>query len=95
VISRTRATQSRVSVSQRLNNRSFDDAINKLDYFEKKIEQMEGHIEAETMGRSGLHSEFEELEMQEKIDAELEALKQKMNKGESKADSKTVDSDKT
>jgi phage shock protein A len=72
---RTRATQSRVSVTQRLNDRSYDSAMGKLDYFEQKIEQMESQIEADNLGRSNLHNEFEELEMQDKIDQELQALK--------------------
>src|SRR5690606_33807378 len=65
---RTRATQSRVSVNQRLNDRSYDAAIGKMDYFEQKIEKMESQIEADSIGRPGLHSEFEELEMQDRID---------------------------
>lgn len=77
---RTRATQSRVSVNHQLNNNSVDNAINKLDYFEKKIEQMESQIEADAIGRGSLHSEFEELEMQEKIDKELAELKAKVKK---------------
>jgi phage shock protein A len=83
---RTRATQSRVTVNQRLNDRSYDSAMSKLDYFEQKIEQMEGQIEADNIGRPGLHSEFEELEMQDKIDQELQALKARVQ-GE-KADAK-------
>lgn len=72
---RTRATQSRVSVNQRLNNRAYDEALGKFDYFEQKIEKMEGQIEADNLGRSNLHGEFEELEIQDKIDQELEQLK--------------------
>ena len=78
ILMRTRATQSRVSVSQRMKASNIDSALNKLDYFEKKIEQMEGQIEAENLGHSSLHSEFEELEIQDKIDQELSALKTKM-----------------
>ncbi len=78
ILMRTRATQSRVSVSQRMKTSNIDSALNKLDYFEKKIEQMEGQIEAENLGHSSLHSEFEELEIQDKIDQELSALKTKM-----------------
>ncbi len=78
ILMRTRATQSRVSVSQRMNSGNIDSALNKLDYFEKKIEQMEGQIEADSIGQSGLQSEFEELEIQDKIDQELAALKTKV-----------------
>jgi phage shock protein A len=90
MVMRTRATQSRVSVSQRLNDRSYDAAIGKLDYFEQKIEQMESQIEADGIGRSNLHNEFEELEMQDKIDQELQALKARV-KGEQADAKKTTE----
>lgn len=83
MVMRTRATQSRVSVNQRLNDRSFDTAMGKLDYFEQKIERMESQIEADNLGRSSLHNEFEELEMQDKIEQELEALKTRVKSKQS------------
>lgn len=78
---RTRATQSRVSVNQKLNDRTYDAAVGKLDYFEQRIEQMESQIEADNIGRPGLHGQFEELEMQDRIDKELEALKARVKGG--------------
>lgn len=89
MLMRTRATQSRVSVSQRLNDRAYDDAMGKFDYFEQKIEKMEGQIEADNLGRSNLHGEFEELEIEDKIDQELQALKAKV-RGEKPAAKKTA-----
>lgn len=89
LLMRTKATQSRVSVSRKLSDGSVDEAINKLDYFEKKIEHMEGQIEADAMGRNTLHDEFAELEKEGKVDAELEALKAKMS---AKSKSKKADS---
>lgn len=93
ILMRTRATQSRVSVSQRISQSNVDTAINKLDYFEKKIEQMEGQIEAENLGQSSLHSEFEELEIQDKIDQELAALKTKMKSSTSESNKENENSD--
>lgn len=78
IVMRTRATQTRVRVNSTLNSRSVDEAIEKMDYFEKKIEQMEGQIEADNLGRTSLHDEFDELEMHDKIDQELQALKDKV-----------------
>lgn len=83
MLMRTRATESRVSVSRKLNDGSLDKAMHKMDYFERKIEQMEGQIEAGNLGNKNLHSEFEQLEMQDKIDQELEALKAKLQAGRS------------
>lgn len=78
IVMRQRATQSRVAVSSKLYSHSIDEAINRMDHFEKKIEQMESQVEADALGRTSLHSEFEELEMEDKIDKELQALKEKM-----------------
>lgn len=82
ILMRTRATQSRVSVNQRLNDRSYQSAMDKMDYFEQKIEQMESQIEADNLGGSSLHNEFEELEMQDRIDQELEELKARVKGGQ-------------
>ncbi|MFT7559209.1 MAG: phage shock protein A [Flavobacteriales bacterium] len=78
LLMRTKATQSRVNVNKKLHDGSINEAINKLDYFEQKIEQMEGQIEADNIGRNSLQSEFAELEIEDKIDAELAELKAKM-----------------
>lgn len=85
ILLRTRATQSRVSVNQRLNDRSYDSAMDKMDYFEQKIEQMESQIEADNLGSSSLHNQFEELKVQDKIDQELEELKARVKSGETAA----------
>ncbi|GAB1264346.1 phage shock protein PspA [Aurantivibrio infirmus] len=89
IVMRTRATQTRVTVNSKLNSRSVDDAIGKMEYFEKKIEQMEGQIEADNMGKSSLRDEFNELEMHDKIDQELQALKDKVKSRKEPATPKT------
>jgi len=78
ILMRTKATQNRVAVNRKLHDYSVEEAINKMDYFEKKIEQMESQIEADAIGKPSLRDEFEELEMQDKIDQELEVLKNKV-----------------
>lgn len=75
---RDHATRSRVAVNNKLYSHSVDEAINRMDHFEKKIEQMESQIEADSLGRTSLRSEFEELEMSDKIDKELQSLKDKV-----------------
>jgi phage shock protein A len=78
ILMRTKATQNRVAVNRKLNDYSVEEAINKMDYFEKKIEQMESQIEADAIGKPSLRDEFDELEMQDKIDQELQELKSKV-----------------
>ena len=52
--------------------------MNKFEYYEKKIDQMEGQMDSIHIEKRGLQSEFDELEKQESIDKELEALKTKL-----------------
>ena len=80
ILMRTKATQSRVTINRKLNDYSVDEAMNKMDFFEKKIEQMESQIEADGIGRPSLRDEFNELEMEDKIDQELQQLKDKLKR---------------
>ncbi len=79
IVMRTRATENRVTVNRKLRDNDVDMAISKLDYFEKKIDQMEGQMEADAIGNSSLHKEFNDLEMQDKIDQELQELKSRIS----------------
>ena len=72
------ATKSRQAVSHKLHNSSIDDAINKFDHYEKKIELMEGEIEANQIGSGAIAAQFDALEKEGKIDEELEALKSRL-----------------
>jgi phage shock protein A len=78
IVMRTTATESRLNVNRQLHSYSIDNAMNKFEYYEKKINQMEGQMDSIHIEKRGLQSEFDELEKQESIDQELEALKTKL-----------------
>lgn len=78
ILMRHTATQSRRTVSSKLHNATIDEAINKFDHYEKKIEIMESEIEANEIGNKGIAAEFDALEKEGKIDKELEDLKSKL-----------------
>jgi phage shock protein A len=78
IVMRTTATESRLNVNRQLHSYSIDNAMNKFEYYEKKIDQMEGQMDSIHIEKRGLQSEFDELEKQESIDQELEALKTKL-----------------
>ena len=80
IVMRVTATQSRVDVSRQLHNFNIDNAMNKFEYYEKKIDLMEGQVDSLNMERRGLQSEFEELARKEKIDQELQEIRKKLNK---------------
>jgi phage shock protein A len=80
IVMRTKATQSRVDVNRQIHNFNVDDALNKMEYYEKKIDLMEGQVESFNREGKDLHSEFEDLARKEKIDQELQDIKNKLNK---------------
>ena len=80
LLMRTRATQSRVDVTRQLHNYTIDNAMNKFEYYEKKIDLMEGQVESMHRESKDLHSEFEQLARSEKIDQELQDIKDKLKK---------------
>ena len=88
---RGKATESRLHVNMHLNSSSIDNAMDKFEYYEKKIDMMEGQMDSAHIEQRGLQSEFDELEKQESIDKELEALKNKLNKGSDNTESKGAD----
>jgi phage shock protein A len=81
IVMRTKATVSRLNVNRQLHNYSIDNAMDKFEYYEKKIDQMEGQMDSDHIARSGLQTEFDELEKQESIEQELQDLKAKLKSG--------------
>ena len=65
-------------MNRHLNSYTIDNAMDKFEYYEKKIDMMEGQMDSSVVEKRGLQSEFDELEKQESIDRELEALKSKL-----------------
>jgi phage shock protein A len=78
IVIRTKATESRLDVNRQLNNYTIDNAMDKFEYYEKKIDQMEGQMDSAHLEKRGLQNEFDELEKEESIDRELEELKNKL-----------------
>lgn len=80
LLMRTSAAQSRVDVNQKLHNLNIDSALNKFEYYERKIDLMEGQVDSMDIKQRSLQDEFDELANQEKINQELETIKAKLNK---------------
>lgn len=78
IVMRTTATASRLNVNRQLHSYTIDNAMDKFEYYEKKIDQMEGQMDSIHIEQRGLQSEFDELEKQESIDQELADLKNKL-----------------
>ena len=57
-----------------------DDAIARFEQYERKIEDIESQVEAYDLGKnsSSLSSQFQQLEVDDSIEKELESLRRKV-----------------
>ncbi|WP_105189977.1 phage shock protein PspA [Pseudoalteromonas sp. T1lg48] len=82
IILRQRSVQSRLDVKKTLDGNKVQDALDKFERYETKIDGLEAQVESYELGQKSLSDEIAQLEKDEKIDDELSALKAKMGKSE-------------
>jgi phage shock protein A len=80
LILRGQTARSRIKVKSQLNDLSFDDAFNRFEVYERKLDEMEGEVEAFDLGNLTLSAEIESLQTDHELDAELALLKQRVTK---------------
>jgi phage shock protein A len=78
IIMRGQAAQTRLGVRRQLSEHNIEDAIQRFENYERKMDDLEGQIEAYDMGQKTLADEISDLESDETIDAELAELKARM-----------------
>jgi len=78
IIMRGKTAQSRLGVRRTLSDHSIDDAMQRFEAYERKMDDLEGQVESYDLGRRTLSEEIADLEADEAIGRELEALKAKM-----------------
>lgn len=78
LIVRGKTAQSRMGVRRKLNEVNIDEAMNRFESYERRIDDMEGEIESYDLGQRTLADEIEDLEADEKVDEELERLKARL-----------------
>ncbi len=78
---RTKTVESRLKVKRQIQRDVLDDAFDKFERFERRMDNLEGQVEAMDLGAAGqvdLASEIESLAENEKINEELSRLKEEM-----------------
>ncbi|MEI5639052.1 MULTISPECIES: phage shock protein PspA [unclassified Pseudoalteromonas] len=78
IVLRQRSAESRLEVKKTLDSNKVDDALNRFERFESKIDGLESQVESYDLGKKSLSDEIADLQKNEKIDDELEQLKKKM-----------------
>jgi len=78
IILRGKAGQARLGARRQLADHNIDDALQRFENYERKMDDLEGQIESYDLGRKSLADEIAELEAADRIDDELEQLKARM-----------------
>ena len=73
------AAETQLKAKSRIHDHRIDDVLNRFEYAERRIDEVESEAEALELGRNRtLADEINDLARDEKIDAELENLKKKV-----------------
>lgn len=89
MLMRSKTVQSRMAVKRQVHRGELDEAFNKYERFERRIDNLEGELEAMDMGREGqgLADEIDSLFEDEWLSDELDRLKKSMEPEETQSDS--------
>ncbi|WP_199611524.1 phage shock protein PspA [Flocculibacter collagenilyticus] len=79
ILLRQQTVSSRLGVKKNLGSSKVEGALSRFESYERKIDNLEAQVESYDMGKKSLANEIAELEADESIENELEALKSKMN----------------
>jgi phage shock protein A len=83
LLMRHETSSQRLRVREQLHEGKVDDALMRFEKFERKIENVEGRVEAYDLGEQpDLRQEIQNLEGEEKVEQALKALKRRMNAGQ-------------
>ena len=78
ILSRQRTASGRLDARKRLHSARIDDALIRFDQFERRIDDIEAHVESYDLGGGkGLKDQFSELETEDAVAQELRELKSK------------------
>jgi phage shock protein A len=85
IIARHQTASRRLEVRRRLHDYRIDDALIRFEQFERRMDDIEGHVEAFDLGnKKDLAQEISELESSESIERELSEMKSKRAKQQTK-----------
>ena len=79
LIVRGKTAQSRMGVKRQIHDVNIEEAMSRFDRYERRIDDLEGEVEAYDLGQRSLADEIDELETDEKVDEELERLKARLD----------------
>ena len=83
IVTRLESANNRMKLREMYAGEKTTDAFSRFDILERRVDMAEGRADSLSLGapQKSLEEEIAELRSSEKVDAELEALKSRMNKG--------------
>ncbi len=78
IVIREKSASSRLKVKENIHGTRVNDALNRFDHYERKIDDIEAQVDSYDLGSKSLADEISDLESDEKVDDELAQLKAKM-----------------
>ena len=78
MLMREETATSRLKVKSKIDTNKVNDALDKFERYERKIDDIEAQVDAYDLGSKSLADEIAELEASDEIDAELAKLKEKV-----------------
>ncbi len=85
IVMRSQTVHSRMAVKRQIHRSELDEAFSKFDKFERRMDNLEGELDAMDLGREGgLAAEIDALRDDDALNEELEALKRSMQGSTSK-----------
>ena len=79
LILRGTTTASRLGVRRQLHDVNIDEAMNRFERYERKMDDLEGEVEAYDLGQRNMADEIADLESDDKVDEELAKLKARLD----------------
>ncbi|MBQ4844524.1 phage shock protein PspA [Pseudoalteromonas sp. MMG013] len=78
IVLRQRSAESRLEVKKALDSSKVEDALNRFERYESKIDGLESQVESYDLGKKNLADEIADLQKNEQVDDELAELKKKL-----------------
>jgi phage shock protein A len=81
IVARHETVKATIHMRKQIETKNIDEALNRFNRFEKRMDQMEAEVEAMDLGRNvSLSQQIDSLQDNEDLNKELDALKAKLKK---------------
>ncbi len=82
LVVRGKTARQRMKVRRQVHETSLGDAFDKFELYERRIDELEGELESYDLASRSLADEIDDLEKDEQLNAQLQALKARMGKAD-------------